>query len=223
MPRIVLASASPRRRMLLEQIGLPFEVIPSQSPEMAQAHERPADHVRRAAALKASSVAPRVEPEAVLIGADTIVCLDGSILGKPSSRGEAREMLHRLSGHTHTVYTGLAVGRAGSVVDAPVGPDEWHQLGLDTGLEATRVKFRQLSDAEIGAYVDTGEPLDKAGAYGIQGRGALLVQEIRGCYFNVVGLPLVRLAGMLGRLGIHPLELQDPGAVCTRQTGTESA
>ncbi|MGD8236946.1 MAG: Maf family protein, partial [Armatimonadota bacterium] len=207
MPRIVLASASPRRRMLLEQIGLPFDVLPSGSPEPAQVDGRPAEHVRRAAALKASSVAPRVEHEAVLIGADTIVCLDGRILGKPSGPAEARQMLQRLSGRAHTVYTGLAVGRAGSVADASVGADRWRELGLDTGSEATHVQFRQLSDAEIGSYVDTGEPLDKAGAYAIQGRGALLVQEVRGCYFNVVGLPLVRLAGMLARLGIRPLQM----------------
>ena len=204
--RIVLASASPRRRMLLEQIGLPFEVVPSLSQEFADTGERPAEHVQQAAALKASSVAPRVAPEAVIIAADTIVCLDGTVLGKPDSPAEACEMLRRLSGRTHTVYTGLAVGRAGDVAEAADMAEDWRELGLETGFEATRVTFRQLSDAEIGSYVDTGEPLDKAGAYAIQGRGALLVQGICGCYSNVVGLPLAKLARMLANLGIRALE-----------------
>jgi len=203
--RIVLASASPRRRMLLEQIGLTFDVVPSSSPELAEANDRPAEHVRRAAALKAWSVAQQLDPDAVVIGADTIVCLAGSILGKPSGPSEAGEMLQRLSGHTHTVYTGLAVGCASDVAVPDAAPDQWCESGLTMDFEATRVTFRSLSADEIRSYVATGEPLDKAGAYGIQGRGALLVQEICGCYFNVVGLPLAKLAEMLAPFGIEPL------------------
>jgi len=205
MQRIVLASGSPRRRVLLEQIGVRFEVLPSGTPELTGANAGPEEHVQRAAVLKAWGVAQHLEPEAILIAADTVVCIDGALLGKPSDEAQAAKMLRRLSGRAHTVYTGLAVGRAGDVPKACPRLDQWRRSGLDTDLAATWVKFRRLSPAEIRSYVETGEPLDKAGAYAIQGRGALLVEEIRGCYFNVVGLPLVKLAGMLARFGIRPL------------------
>jgi septum formation protein len=198
--------------VLLEQIGLVFDVVPSSAPELAEANDRPVEHVQRAAALKARSVARELEPDAVVIGADTIVCLAGSILGKPSGPSEAREMLQRLSGHTHTVYTGLAVGCARDAAVMDAAPDQSRESGLTTDFEATRVTFRPLSADEIRSYVATGEPLDKAGAYGIQGRGALLVQEICGCYSNVVGLPLAKLAEMLAPFGIEPLRRPNPAA-----------
>src|SRR5690606_25523373 len=176
----VLASRSPRRRALLERLGLPFDVRPSPSGEAWPAGMGPAEAVAQIALEKAEAVA-EAAPEALTLGADTVVVLDGAVLGKPADPGEARAMLRRLSGATHTVYTGLAL----------VHPASGRRV---TALEATAVTFAPLTDAEVARYVATGAPLDKAGAYGIQDdHGALFVARIEGDYYNVVGLPLHRL------------------------------
>ncbi len=181
---LILASRSPRRRKLLQQLGLDFEVHPSDLDEKATNHRLPEQLVEQLALEKARRVATRF-PEALTLGADTIVVLDGEVLNKPADEAEARAMLRRLSGRTHTVYTGVALIHPGSqreIVD----------------YEATRVTFAPLSDAEIDAYVATGSPLDKAGAYGIQDDyGAVFIRRIEGDYYNVVGLPLHRLYCML--------------------------
>jgi len=184
---LVLASASPRRAELLRQAGLAFELrYPTVVETRAWAGE-PAALARTRAEQKAESVAQEV-PERFVLGADTIVVVDGGILGKPSGPEEAGEMLAALSGRWHRVITGVALA-------AGDGEQAWL---LESDSVSTEVSFRELTRAEIEAYVATGEPLDKAGAYGIQGRGALLVREIRGCYCNVVGLPLSRVGEMLG-------------------------
>ncbi len=181
---LILASRSPRRRKLLAQLGLDFEVHPSDLDETAMNHRLPEQLVEQLALEKARAVATRF-PEALTLGADTTVVLDGDVLNKPADEAEARAMLRRLSGRTHTVYTGVALVHPASrreVVD----------------YEATQVTFAPLTDAEIDAYVATGSPLDKAGAYGIQDDyGAVFIRRIEGDYYNVVGLPLHRLYRML--------------------------
>lgn len=185
-PSLVLASGSPRRRAMLSELGWDFTVRISPVEEEILPGEVPSDAVMRLASDKGRAVA-RDWPHCIVLAADTVVTLDGRILGKPRDRDEAFLMLQTLAGRTHRVLTGLA-------------------LFLDdrclVGAEATDVTFRSLSDNALHAYVATGECDDKAGAYGIQGRGALLVASIRGCYFNVVGLPLARLSGMLLELGV---------------------
>jgi septum formation protein len=206
--RIILASASPRRRALLEQIGLPFEAMASCAAEEAEGlSEDPEEHVRQAAALKALEVAGRVA-DGLVVGADTIVYVDGAILGKPSDACEAAAMLQRLSGKTHTVYTGLAIVEAGRDASSPatrLSPAEAVAAVDAADVVATQVMMRALSESEIAGYVATGEPLDKAGAYAIQGRGAVLVRAVNGCYSNVVGLPVSRLAEMLAERGVRVL------------------
>jgi len=187
-PRIVLASTSPRRSALLTEAGIPFiAVAPRDVAEDLPAGEPPRATVTRHARAKAHSVAA-AHPGRLLLGADTIVVLDGAAFGKPADEAEARTMLAALQGRTHTVFTGLAV------VDATNGAEL-------VDAEATDVTMRALSSEEVAAYVATGEPLDKAGAYAIQGRGALLVERVDGDYFNVVGLPLYRLSKMLATFG----------------------
>ena len=183
---IVLASASPRRRELLSHFSVPFTVDPAAGPESPPAGAGPEETVRALAAAKAAEVAGR-HPDSVVIGADTVVELDGAILGKPADRDDARRMLRALSGREHRVYTGVAVVRGGEQV---------------CGAEMTRVFFREMTDREIAAYVDSGEPMDKAGAYGYQGLASLFVERIDGDFFNVVGLPLCRLGRMLETLGV---------------------
>lgn len=185
--RLILASASPRRKALLERLGIPFEVQVSQAEEKTDPSWSPEEAARHLALLKAQDVAGRVQ-DALVIGADTIVVLDGEILGKPRSPAEAKDMLRRLSQRRHEVITGLAL------VDTVNG-------AVDLCHETTSVWFRRLAEEEIDWYVSTGEPMDKAGAYGIQGKGALLVERIDGCFFNVVGLPLTRLYLLLKAKG----------------------
>ena len=181
---LVLASRSPRRRALLERLGLAFDVRPSASGEAWPAGKAPGEAVALLALEKAEGVAEGA-PEALTLGADTVVVLDGDVLGKPEDAAEARRMLRRLSDATHTVYTGLAL----------VHPATGRRV---TAHEATDVRFAPLSDDEIARYVATGAPLDKAGAYGIQDdHGALFVAAIAGDYYNVVGLPLHRLYRLL--------------------------
>lgn len=186
-PKIVLASGSPRRRQLLAGLGLRFEVDPPREEEESRSPGEPPDaYAARVAAAKAAEVAAR-RPDALVVAADTVVVLEGDVLGKPSGPDGARAMLTRLSGRKHSVHTGVAV-------TAPDG-------SRATGTEVTEVRFRALGSEEIDAYVATGEPLDKAGAYGIQGFGATLVEAVRGCYFNVMGLPVVRLLALLREVG----------------------
>ena len=182
--RLILASRSPRRRRLLEQIGLDFDVSVSDVSEEFADGTPPADAAEMLALRKADDVA-KLHPGAITLGADTIVVLDDAILGKPRDEREARAMLRRLSGRTHTVFTGVAL----------VHPESERSA---TGVEATAVTFATMDSDEIEAYVATGSPMDKAGGYGIQDdRGALFVQRIDGDYYNVVGLPLHRLYRML--------------------------
>lgn len=177
---VVLASASPRRKLLLEQLGMVFSIRPSAvQEETVPLTLHPALYVQTLAAHKARDIAQQpMVPDSVVIGADTIVVHDNRILNKPVSAEHAREMLRALSGQTHTVYTGIAI------VDSTSGREL-------TDVQQTEVTFRALMDEEIDAYIATGSPLDKAGAYGIQDDfGAVFVERVHGCYYNVVGLPL---------------------------------
>ena len=186
--RLILASGSPRRRELLARFGRPFEVIPAVGEESAEGASSPEKVVLRLAEAKAAEVSGRVgDPDAVVVAADTVVELDGEILGKPGTPEKAAAMLRRLSGRVHRVWSGVCVRRGGESLSAA---------------ECTSVRFRRLTGFEIAAYVATGEPLDKAGAYGYQGLACLFVERIEGDYFNVVGLPLCRLGRMLAELGV---------------------
>jgi MAF protein len=181
--RVILASASPRRQELLKTILPEFDIVPSEAPE--EASGRPARRVAALALLKARDIASQY-PEALVIGADTLVAIGGHVLGKPQDGTDAGAMLRTLSGRTHKVYTGLAVIAGGKE---------------RTACCMTRVTFACMTDGEIRAYVATGEPLDKAGAYGIQGYGGKFIRGIRGCYYNVMGLPLHTLYAMLKEPG----------------------
>ncbi len=188
---IVLASSSPRRRELMEMLGTKnLLILPARGEEVPPEHASGAELVMALAAAKAREVAAQRPAEDVVIGADTIVWVDGRPFGKPHSEEEAARMLRRLSGDCHTVYTGVAVLHGGEE---------------DVEFEESRVWFRDLSDEEIARYIATGEPMDKAGAYGAQGRGALLVRAIEGDFFNVMGLPLCRLGRMLKKQGVELL------------------
>jgi len=187
---VILASASPRRRELLALIVEGYEVIPSEFDEsLVPAQLGPSEHVAYSSLMKARDVASR-HPNSLVIGADTVVSVDDAILGKPTNTGDAARMLRLLSGRAHQVYTGVAT----------IG------MGIElTGVECTDVIFRELDDETISRYIATGEPMDKAGAYAIQGRGAVLIRSISGCYSNVVGLPIYMLSTMLEEFGIRPL------------------
>ena len=186
-PRVVLASASPRRHDLLNLIGIAHEVVPANIDESVLPRESPRKHAERLAREKASSVSGR-DSNLVVIGADTIVLIDRKILGKPANAVDAGSMLSLLNGREHIVVTAVAVARGRKIFSA---------------VEEVSVKFRKLSDNEIDAYIATGEPMDKAGAYGIQGYGATIVERIDGDYFAVMGLPLVRLVSLLAEAGIR--------------------
>lgn len=187
---VILASQSPRRKQLLEMLGLEFQVIPAKGEETIPPDAGPAETVRSLSRQKAAAVAAGADAEDVIIAADTIVWYGDMILGKPRSEQEAARMLSGLSGNTHHVYTGVTVRKGDKVL---------------SGAECTAVRFRKLSGREIDAYIATGEPMDKAGAYGIQGAACLFVEGIEGDYFNVVGLPLCRLGKMLKELGVELL------------------
>ena len=176
IPKLVLASASPRRAEILRTIGWPFEAQPADVDESRHNHEDAPTYVERVARAKAEAVRSRV-PGAMVVGADTVVVVDGGILGKPRDEDEARRMLGLLQGRWHEVLTGVAVfnGSAGQ-------PRVAH--------EVTEVRFAEMNEDEIGWYVATGEPMDKAGAYAIQGFGARFIEGIKGDYSNVVGLPV---------------------------------
>ena len=185
---IILASNSPRRRELLAQIGIrDFQILSPDVDETVEPDLSPARMVEELSLRKARAAAGRAGAEDLIIAADTVVALDGRVLGKPRDQGEAFAMLSALSGREHRVYTGVTVLGGGRAA---------------TEHEETAVAFRALTPEEIRDYIATGEPMDKAGAYGIQGVGALLVQGIRGDYCNVVGLPLFRLGRMLSGFGV---------------------
>ncbi|MFQ6103030.1 MAG: Maf family protein [Candidatus Glassbacteria bacterium] len=183
----VLASASPRRKMLLDMIGLRHRVMPPTIEEGDFDCDEPSERVLRLAKVKATIVAGEIK-SGIILGADTIVVKDGRILEKPCSRKDAVRMLSSLSDEWHEVYTGL------HLIDA-------EGLKEVFGCEVTRVKFRSMDRREIDVYLQTGEPMDKAGSYGIQGFGAVFIDRVEGCYFNVVGLPLNRLMMLLKELG----------------------
>lgn len=183
MRRLILASASPRRRELLAQAGFSFEVRAAHVNEDPRPDEEPIAYVVRLARDKAQAVFAELnDPEAIVLGADTTVTLDGLILAKPVDAADAARMLRMLSGRTHRVITGVAVATA---------------RGTQVAAEVTGVRFLALGDKEIENYVATGEPMDKAGAYGIQGLAAKWIPRVEGCYFNVVGLPLALVSTML--------------------------
>jgi septum formation protein len=190
-PALILASASPRRRELLARLGIPFTVQPSLIPEEHPPTE-PAVAVATVALAKARAVAWELsaEPPAVVLGADTEVVLDGRLLGKPRDAADAARMLAALRGRLHHVITGVALVAAG-----PGGREESTAV-------TTRVRMGQYTDDEIAAYVATGEPLDKAGAYAVQGLGSRLVMEVQGCFSNVVGLPVSTTRSLLERWGL---------------------
>ncbi|HEX7978802.1 MAG TPA: Maf family protein [Gemmatimonadaceae bacterium] len=184
--RVILASQSPRRRELLTLVGIPHEVRPADIDETYLAGEKPAPHAERLARGKCAVIAER-EPDALVIGSDTIVVVDGEVLGKPTDEGDAAHMLRRLSGRTHIVVTAVAVAWRGETRSA---------------VEEVTVTFHSLSDDDIAAYIATREPMDKAGAYGIQGYGATIVERVDGDYFAVMGLPLQLLVRVLRERGI---------------------
>ena len=184
-PRVILASQSPRRRELLALIGIPHEVRPADVDETYRPGEVPREHAIRLARAKAAAIAER---ESVVIGSDTIVVVDGDVLGKPTDENDAARMLRRLSAREHTVITAVAVAWRGR---------------LESDAEEVAVTFHELSEERIAAYVATREPMDKAGAYGIQGYGAVNVARVNGDYFAVMGLPLQLLIRVCGRLGLR--------------------
>jgi septum formation protein len=184
-PRLVLASASPRRAQLLRMLGLEIETVPADVDETWNAGEDPGAHAERLAREKALAIAAR-HPDAVIIGSDTVVAVDGDVLGKPRDAADAVHMLQRLQGREHEVATGIAVWRG----------------ELHSAVERVRVRFRSYDDTTAHEYAATGEGMDKAGAYGIQGFGATLVERIDGDYFAVMGLPIVRTMQLLKRAGL---------------------
>lgn len=190
--KLILASASPRRRELLEMLHVEnLEIHPAKGEEKPHPELTPDALVTELARCKAAEVAAAwARPEDIVVGADTVVVLDGRVLGKPKSEADAAAMLRTLSGRTHTVYTGVAVERGGE-----------RRLHA----ERTDVRFRALTDAEIAAYIATGEPMDKAGAYGAQGYASLFVEHLDGDFFNVMGLPLCALGKLLKELDVSLL------------------
>ena len=200
---VVLASASPRRRGFLHQLGYHFEVVTPATEEKVRPGESAPDYVLRNAAEKAEDVASRVAAGAVVVAADTVVVLRGRIMEKPRSEADAHAMLRSLSGQVHQVVTGFCVR----------GPDRTGAAAVRALAVSTDVEFKELADAEIDAYIRSGEPMDKAGAYAIQGRAAYMIRQIRGSYTNVVGLPLTELVEILAReFGVEPTFHGAPGA-----------
>jgi septum formation protein len=192
---LILASSSPRRQELIRSLGLPVRIIPSEADETVSGQLQPKEIVETLAERKASSVAaalPESERKGLVIGSDTIVVLDGSVLGKPKDEAEAADMLTRLQGRAHEVYSGV------TIIDAASGRTVTSHL-------VTRVWMKELDALRIRKYIETGEPMDKAGSYGIQGLGALLVERIEGDFFNVVGLPVSLVADVLEEFGVRVL------------------
>ena len=200
--RVVLASASPRRADVLRMLGLSFRVVPADVEERRGVVESPHDYVERLSREKVARVAAGYS-DALVVGGDTVVVLDGRVLEKPSGPPEAVEMLTSLAGRTHRVYSGLAVAANGRA---------------ESRVARAGVTFRSVTRELIERYVDTGEPLDKAGAYGIQGYGAALVDRIEGDYFTVVGMSVAALVGVLPRVGLE----YRPGAVVAVEEGADA-
>ena len=190
--QIILASGSPRRRELMEMLCPEnLEIVPAVGEEAADPALPPDELVKALSRAKAAEVRSRcAAPDDAVIGADTVVALDGAVLGKPRDKADARRMLRALSGRTHTVYTGVTVLRGAQSL---------------SHAERTEVRFRALSDEEIERYIATGEPMDKAGAYGAQGYASLFVEHLDGDFFNVMGLPLCALGKLLKQLGVNLL------------------
>ena len=188
--KMILASGSPRRKELLEMFRLEnLHIIPAQGEEVPHPELSPDKLVRELSRCKAAEVAAlHAEADDVVIGADTVVVLDNTVLGKPKDTADAKRMLSALSGRAHTVFTGVTVIRGDTVL---------------SHAERTEVHFRPLSEDEIDRYIATGDPMDKAGSYGVQGYAALFVEKLEGDFFNVMGLPLCRLALMLKEIGIE--------------------
>ena len=187
-PRVILASASPRRRELLSLIGVAHDVQPADIDETVLPGEAADAHCERLAREKALAVRRSMNDDALIVGSDTIVVVDGTILGKPQDHEDAARMLRLLSNRSHVVLTAVAVVRGRQI---------------ESGVERVDVTFRHLDETEISAYIATGEPLDKAGAYGIQGFGATIVEHIDGDYFAVMGLALTRLIRLMARVGVR--------------------
>jgi septum formation protein len=187
---LILASQSPRRAELLRNAGISFEVRPADVDESAREGEDPFEYVRRLAREKALAVLASAPNGAVVLGADTTVVVDGESLGKPLDAEDARRMLRRLSGRAHQVTTAVCLARR----------DRNGDEVTEVESEVTEVEFSSIGAQEIAAYVDSGEPMDKAGAYAIQGGASRWIPRIQGCYFNVVGLPVARVCAMLARL-----------------------
>ena len=176
MKHIILASASPRRKEILELAGLKFDVMPSDAQEITT-KTAPNEVVMELASLKAKDIYKKSEKQSMIVGADTVVAYQGQILGKPTDEADAKRMLTMLSGQTHEVYTGVCVIEDGKT---------------KTFYEETKVTFYEISDEQIDRYIKTGEPMDKAGSYGIQGKAAVFIKGIEGDYYNVVGFPIAR-------------------------------
>jgi septum formation protein len=197
-PRVILASASPRRRELLALVGIPHVVVPANIDESYRDGEEAAEHAERLAREKATAIVSK-NPDAIVIAADTIVLIEGLVLGKPRDEADAERMLAMLSGQTHVVLTAVAVARGER---------------MRSGVESVRVTFRPLTRARIRAYIATREPMDKAGSYGIQGYGATLVERIDGDYFAVMGLALGRMIDLFAELDVGydfgPLSFREP-------------
>jgi len=189
--KFILASASPRRRELLASLGFDFEVIPSSVPEVHQPGESPEEYVARLSRDKAAAIAAK-HPDRWVIAADTTVLLGDELLEKPADANDAKRMLAAIAGKTHVVYSGVTLQNASA---------GWHE----TRVAESEVRMLPLTPREIEWYVATGEPLDKAGAYAVQGMGAMFIDSVHGSYTNVVGLPLALLYQMLKRAGIEPL------------------
>jgi len=183
MACLILASSSPRRKEIMKMMGIPFDIIEPETEEIIGTDEDPNDLVSRLACMKASDVYERAGKGHIVVGIDTIVCIDGLVLGKPHDRCDAYAMLKRLSGRTHKVLSGVCI------MEDKTAPISF--------VSETEVTFADMSDNEIDEYVDTKEPYDKAGAYGIQGKAAKFIKSIKGCYYNVMGLPLSEVYGII--------------------------
>jgi septum formation protein len=194
--RLVLASTSPRRKELLESVGIDFEIIAPSSDESLLEKENPEDYVIRIASEKSLSVSQQLRGDYIVIGADTAVVVDNKVLGKPYNVIEAREMLNKISGRAHHVLTAFSITKPLDEI-------------LHNHVVGTEVMVKTLEPEEIEGYIKTTEPMDKAGAYGIQGIGAFMIKEIRGSYTNVVGLPLVEVVDVLKKLGALELFSSD--------------
>lgn len=194
--KIILASLSPRRKELLNRLGIDFEVVSPLVDEVPLKNESPTNFALRISSEKALSVAQNLESNCVVIGADTIVVVDEEILGKPRNQEEAKSMLEKISGREHRVITAFSIVRPKTEI--------LHREAVDS-----RVRIKTLAPNEIEGYIKTGEPMDKAGAYGAQGVGAFLIEEVKGSYTNVVGLPLAQLVEALTKLGILRLSGED--------------